>query len=352
MENWSHVIAPSCINFVLQLLNSVLTHWHISICISSSKVYFSISCWWSSHFLLVMRLFLYYSYYLSTRASRERKIKTMFSEHHLEADRLKDIFLPASSFLWASQAPQEWNGVWQRVHSGDQGCIQLQWRLPSSGSGAGPQHECLETQPSYNHEWPSKGLKRRAAGMGTECGNNMSHAMKKIPKECELNEKNMFFHRAGTLDQTKWTFPTSQFKSLFELLQNIWQTPHPLERMGVHETNASSVDDLSFPASLIFQKILENWYRSLESNRFKQYKWGDSHINFTDFFERTYGLRVIESSASCDFQHYIDRLPFLLQKQIIEDERLLEAVSNGCPFWVSFPVIFTGMLYKISITYG
>lgn len=59
--------APSCINFVLQLLQLRLTHWHISICISSSKVYFSISSaddllisslLWGFSLLLLFTIFL------------------------------------------------------------------------------------------------------------------------------------------------------------------------------------------------------------------------------------------------------------------------------------------------------
>ena len=57
----------------------------------------------SSHFFFVMRIFPFISlYYHSTRASRERENKNMFSEHHLEADRLMTFFSSASSFLWAS----------------------------------------------------------------------------------------------------------------------------------------------------------------------------------------------------------------------------------------------------------
>lgn len=99
--------------------------------------FWSLLCCWSSHFafcFFVMRLFCFTSlYYNFIKALGERKDSDMFSEYHLESDMLMIFFLFASSFLWASWGPQEWNGVWQRVHSGDQSCVQLQRRLPPPG---------------------------------------------------------------------------------------------------------------------------------------------------------------------------------------------------------------------------
>lgn len=134
MENWSHPVAPSCI-FSAAASQLHLIHQHTSMCISSSKSFFFSSplpifpfsfLLWGFSLLLVFTIIL-------LRPQGRGKIKICSQNTILEADMLMTFFSSTSSFLWASWGPQERNGVWQRVHGGDQGCVQLQRRLPPPG---------------------------------------------------------------------------------------------------------------------------------------------------------------------------------------------------------------------------